>query len=194
MARSKNFVSVLLSQKPIKLGIVAVIAIAVVGFGVKALSGKSNQEDKQLAGVSLGANDNTKESVKIDLNQTIDIPVDSTQQDITYTIVDAEIKDTIVLKGTNARAVDGKQFLILNLKLSNRSEQRVRLNTRDYVRLGVNGQEERLAPSIHNDPVEVQPISDQYTRLGFSVNKSDTDYVLYLGEISEEKIEIPVQL
>ena len=194
MARSKNFVSsILLNKKTASIfGVIAVIAIGVIG--VRAVSNNSSN-DKQLGSTVRTQNNNSKVkgTQKIEVGQSIKIPTGKNEEDfITYTIVDAELKDQIVLQGQTASAVEGKQFLVLNIKLSNNLEKKVVLNTRDNIRLSVNGSSDRLAPNIHNDPVEVQPISDQITRLGFSVFKTDTDYKLYLGEISEEKIEIPL--
>lgn len=111
---------------------------------------------------------------------------------ISYTLQSAELRNTIILRGERATAITGKMFLIINLKLKNDSNTRLQLNTQDYVRLSVNGSEEWLAPDIHNDPLEIQPISTKLTRLGFAVNTGDTNFRLQAGEIKGEKTIIPV--
>ena len=106
---------------------------------------------------------------------------------IKYSIEDAELRDEIVVKGEVAKAVTGRSFLIFTVKVENDYNRTVKINTRDYLRLSVNGSEEKLAPDIHNDPVEVQAISTKYTRLGFPINDSDTNFSLQVGQINGDK-------
>lgn len=113
---------------------------------------------------------------------------------ITYTIQNAELRDEIVVKGQKATAVKGRTFLILNLKITNGFNQTIQINSRDYVRLIVDNSPERLAPDIHNDPVEVQAISTKFTRLGFPINDSDKNLVLQVGEIDGDKSDIKLNL
>ena len=166
--------------------ILAVLVVVVLGGVLVSKRTKSSQvsSNNTLADESLQT---------LPLNHSFEIPLGTdSDKHITFKLVDAQIKDAIILKGQRATSVDGKQFLVVNIKLTNNHEQRIKIDTRDYVRLSVNGTEDKLAPQIHNDPVEVQPISDQYTRLGFSIFKTDTDLKLIVGPVSGEKIEIPL--
>lgn len=113
---------------------------------------------------------------------------------IHYAIESAEFHNELILKGQRAKAVKGRVFLILNLKIKNDHTQGVRMSTRDYVRLSVNGKNELLAPDIHNDPVEVQAISTKYTRVGFPINETDTTLTLQVGEIEGKKEAIKLAL
>lgn len=128
---------------------------------------------------------------KIPLNKEFNFPIkDNKNQDagkIRYLIDGAEKRDEIVVKGQKATAVAGRTFLILNLKIDNKSDQRIQMNTRDYVRLSTNNGLEWLAPDIHNDPVEIQAISTKYTRIGFPISDTDKKLKLQVGEINGDK-------
>lgn len=128
---------------------------------------------------------------KIPLNKEFNFPIkDNKNQDagkIRYLIDGAEKRDEIVVKGQKATAVAGRTFLILNLKIDNKSDQRIQMNTRDYVRLSTNNGLEWLAPDIHNDPVEIQAISTKYTRIGFPISDTDKKLKLQIGEINGDK-------
>ena len=112
---------------------------------------------------------------------------------IKYVIEKAELRNEIIVKGQKATAVKGRTFLVVYLKVTNEYTQKIEMQTRDYVRLSVNGNEnEWLAPDIHNDPVEVQAQSTKVTRLGFPINESDTKILLRVGQINgdKEKVEL----
>lgn len=114
---------------------------------------------------------------------------------IKYSIQNVEKRDQIVAKGQKADAVVGRTFLIVNLKIVNDYNQAVQINTRDYIRLTVsNNDSEKLAPDIHNDPVEVQAISTKFTRVGFFVNDSDKNLKLFIGEIKGDKSVINLNI
>ncbi len=115
--------------------------------------------------------------------------------EIKYMLESAELRDEIIVKGKQAKSVKGRTFLILNLKVKNEFKKSIKIDTKDYVRLSVNGNEEEwLAPDIHNDPVEVQAISTKLTRLGFAIDESASSLVLTIGEISGEKEKVVLGL
>ena len=112
---------------------------------------------------------------------------------IKYVIEKAELRNEIIIKGQKATAVKGRTFLVVYLKVTNEYTQKIEMQTKDYVRLSVNGNEnEWLAPDIHNDPVEVQAQSTKVTRLGFPINESDSKILIRVGQINgdKEKVEL----
>jgi hypothetical protein len=114
---------------------------------------------------------------------------------IKYMIEKAELRDEIIVKGQRATAAPGRAFIILSIKITNDFKQAVQVNTRDYVRLSVNNDtKELLAPEIHNDPVEVQAISTKSTKVGFPINTTDHDIILWVGELNAEKERIAITL
>jgi hypothetical protein len=113
---------------------------------------------------------------------------------IKYDILDAELRDEIIVKGKRATSVKGRTFLILNLKITNDFDKAISINTRDYIRMTVNNNTEKLAPEIHNDPVEIQAHSTKYTRIGFPINDTDKDMKLSVGEINGSKQDVALTL
>ena len=134
-----------------------------------------------------------------DINKEFLFPLkDDKGKDLTqikYLIEKAELRNEIIVKGQRAVAVKGKSFLILSLKVTNTYDRAIQINTRDYLRLSINGNKnELLAANIHNDPVSIQAISTQPVRLGFAINDTDIKLTLLVGEIKGEKQEIELNL
>lgn len=112
---------------------------------------------------------------------------------VKYTIETADLRDEILVKGQRARSIKGRTFLILNLKVVNDFDQKIEIQTGDYVRLSVNGNKDVwTAPDTHSDPVAIQAISTKYVRIGFAINDSDKELLLRVGEINGEKQEVPI--
>jgi hypothetical protein len=140
---------------------------------------KNNTPSKVSAGPSSQVT--LPSSTKKDINR------DFTVSNLKYTLVSGELTDQILVNGQKATAVSGKTFLIINIKLTNDSNNKATINTRDYIRLSTGSDSEWLAPDIHNDPVEVQPISTKYTRLGFPVDSNVKNFKVRVGEINGDK-------
>ena len=181
------------AKKLLMLFIPLLVIVILVTAAVQAFRGS----DQSGATVLSSNSDDTAEAT-YEINKNFDFPlIDTNEKKIgtfAYTIQNAELRNEIIVKGQRASSVPGRVFLIFNLQLKNTLKQGLEINSRDYVRLSVNGDKENLlAPEIHNDPVEVQAISTKFTRLGFAINDTDRDLVLIVGEIDGEKQEIPVK-
>lgn len=176
-------------------GAVAAVLIAVGVLGIKRLTGtKSINESAKDGRVTV------KEArASQEVNREFSFPLRNGKGEevsrIKITIEKAEIRDEIIVKGKKATSVKGRTFLVLNLRVRNEYGRAIEVDSRDYVRLAVNGSEEDwLAPEVHNDPVEVQAISTKYTRVGFAINESDKEFMLQIGEIREEKEKVKLDL
>lgn len=112
-----------------------------------------------------------------------------------YIIETVETQKQIIVKGQRATAVEGRVFLVLNVKVVNGYDKPLSINTRDYVRVVLNGNEKELiAPTTHNDPVEAQAISTTPTRLALPVDETSKSIELRVGEISGKKETIKLDL
>lgn len=177
-----------ISRKKLSQILLLILLIVIGGLGLKTVINRkgvgANVEDRRIE--VQGAKSN------IDINKEFEFPLRNDNGEevstIKYRILNVELRDEIVVKGQKATAVKGRTFLIMNLKISNEYNQAIQMNTRDYVRLTLNNnEEERLAPDIHNDPVEIQAISTKFTRIGFPINDTDKNLKLHVGEITGEK-------
>jgi hypothetical protein len=180
----------------IPLVAVIVIVVVIAGFGISKILANSSSQ-------TLGAADDKRVSIdkpltKQTLNRDFSFPLrDEKGKEVSkllYTVQSIEERNEIVVKGQKATAIQGRRFLIINLKITNNYGKTIQINARDYLRLVVNGAEEKLAPDIHNDPVEVQAISTKFTRVGLAINDTDKDIILQVGEISGKKESIKLDL
>lgn len=177
------------TKKYIVLVGIIVVVLLTIGFLTR---GKNSSASTSNTPSDIGG---AKESAAINREFIFPIKDASGEQvsSLKYTIETAELRDEIIVKGQKATSIKGRIFLILTVKITNDLDKVIQINTRDYVRLIRNGNPgEQLAPDIHNDPVEIQPISTKYTRVGFPINDGDKDLQLQVGEIKGTKELIPV--
>lgn len=175
------------------LTVVALVLLVIVGFSVRNILASKPSTTNTAGKVSIEKAKKTQE-----LNRTFAFSLrDQSGKEVSkvkYLLRSAEIRDEILVKGQKAYAVEGRVFLILNLKITNSYEKPVQINARDYIRMTINNGSEKVAPEIHSDPVEVQAISTKETRLGFAINKTDKNLVLQIGEVKGEKQTIKLDL
>lgn len=180
------------------MGILAVFVFLVLTILFKAVNHSNSSTTSVLSSNNTEKAAVEKPKATQDINKTFTFSLkDETGKEVSkikYVIQDAAIQDEIIVKGERARAVEGRTFLIINLKITNDFNKSVQINSRDYIRLIVNNSTERLAPDIHNDPVEVQAISTKYTRVGFPINDTDKNLTLQVGELVGPKEMIPLHL
>lgn len=190
----KSIASKLSTYKKPLIGIAVVVVVLVLAVRFNPFGGG---DTSSVAGASKIV---IKDAVATqDLNREFKFPLKdekgSVLGEVKYVVENAELRDEIVVKGKKASAVAGRVFLVLNLKVTNDTNQTISMNTKDYVRLFINGNDnEPLSPSIHNDPVVVDAISVKSTRIGFAINESDKQLKVKIGEIQGEKTEVTLDL
>jgi hypothetical protein len=171
-----------------------VFAIFMIGNALR----NSDGTPKSLAGNSNDKVDIKKAKSVEELNKTFSFGIkDSAGVEVSklkFIIQNVELRDEIVVKGQKATSVKGRTFLVVNMKITSSYSKPVQINSRDYLRLMVNNSDEKLAPDIHNDPVEIQAISTKYTRVGFPINETDKNLTLQVGEIAGPKETIKLNL
>jgi hypothetical protein len=172
--------------------IIGVIVIAAIASLIKSLPDAQSKPADPTSTVA--APDSL---ATINLNRKFSFPLKDDKGTVVgnfdYVIESAAIQKQIIVQGQRATAVDGRDFLILNLKITNNLKKTIQLNTRDYIRLTVaSNASEQLAPDIHNDPVEVQAISTKFTRVGIALDEADAKKTIHLkvGEIDGAKQNI----
>ena len=183
------------------LPFIIVGVLVVIVAGVLITKAARGHDSAQVAGASAQNTQQVsiaKPIVQETLNKEFDFPLkDATGKTVSkfnYTIQSAEEDNQVIIKGQVATAVQGKVFLILNLKITNSFDKDVQLNTRDYVRLIIDNSSDRLAADIHNDPVDVQAISTKFTRIGFPIDQDSKNLKLEVGEIDGSKQTIQLNL
>jgi hypothetical protein len=174
-SKSKNIIlkitNIFKTSKSKKIAVVILALLVLLGIG-KSVSGK-----KPVTPATTSNKVTIKDAKSTQtINKDFLFPLkDNNGKELTkikYTIENAEIRDEIIVQGKPASAVQGKTFLILSIKITNDYDKAIDINARDYVRLTLNNKDKELmAADIHNDPVNVQPISTKVTRIGFPINR-----------------------
>lgn len=175
--------------------ILVLLVLLVVGYLV--VSTISNQS----APTVLGNDDKVEVKKPIStqsLHRTFAYPIKNAKgvevSKIRYNLDSAELRDEIIWNGKRGQTIKGRTFLILNLRLTNDYNQPIQLNARDYVRLVIDGSQERMAPDLNSDPIEIQAISTKPTRLGFPINDEFKSLILQVGEIDGAKEQVKLTL
>lgn len=186
-----------LRQRKTIIILAIIIAVAIISFAGYTLYGTTAKTGNPINN-AVASNPAPQQKVQLPpakdsltINKELSFPIkDSVNKEvgnIKYILESADLRDEIIVKGQKATSVEGRTFLIFNLKLVNEADKGVNLKTRDFVRLSSNNGGEWLAPDIHNDPVEIQAISTKYTRVGFPINETNKKFKLQVGEINGKK-------
>ncbi len=170
--------------------IVGIVIVLTVGAFLRKDSGNVKGAQDQRVDIN-------KPLAVEELNKTFIYAVGNTGEKdikIKFIIESCELRDQIVVKGQPAVAIKGRVFFVCNLKLVNNSTTAVIMETRNYVRLVLDNSSDKLSPDIHNDPVQIEPISSKLTRFGFAIDDTAKNLALQVGEINGKKETIDLHL
>lgn len=112
-------------------------------------------------------------------------------EEVTFTIVSAELKEEIKVKGTPKKAESGKLFLVLRFEIENGSSERLSLISSDLVRLVTEG-EKKFAPDFHNASIIIDPLSVRKDLVSFIVLKEEKSFTFSVGELEKKKEELRI--
>ena len=182
-------------KKYLKIILPIIIGVVVIAALISLVRSLPDAKSKPADSSSQVTAPNALATINLDKNFTFPLKDDkgTVVGTFSYVIQSASIQKQIIVQGQRATAVNGREFVILNLKITNNLKKTIQLNTRDYIRLIVaSNSSEQLAADIHNDPVEVQAISTKFTRIGIALDDADTRKTIHLkvGEIDGAKQNI----
>lgn len=173
-------------QSVLPYALALLVIIAIVIFAVRAMNAARYKQTTAVTAATLAL-----PTATVTLNKSFNFPLNDQSGKVismfTYSIQNAALQNQIIIQGQTASAVQGTSFLILSLKITNNFTKSFSVNARDYVRLIVNNASDKLAPVVYNDPVQVQAISTDYTRVGFTVKSTDKNFKLQVGQITGKK-------
>jgi hypothetical protein len=179
--------------------IIPAIVVGLFIFGVIILATRSASTAQPVLGNAGDQRVAIAPAKKIqNLNKGFSFPLrDATGKEVSkvrYELINAELRDEIIVKGQRAKSVKDRTFLVVNVKITNNFDKAIEITSRDYVRLITNNSSEKVAADIHNDPIEVQPISTKTTRLAFPIDDKKQNLKLQIGEINGSKETIDLTL
>lgn len=171
--------------------LILVLVIGLIGFGIS----KSQKVPGAPTAVANGSQTNGNPTLTI--NKEYNFPIydkgKKTENNLKMLVTTVERSDKILINGKPASAREGKDFLIINLEISNPTSDKLNIRPVDFFRL-VDDQGQQYAADVHNDPVKAEPISIKKTRIGFLVDESQKSFKCLVGEINGDKQEITINI
>ncbi|MBL7159334.1 hypothetical protein ISS85_02585 [Candidatus Microgenomates bacterium] len=110
---------------------------------------------------------------------------------IVFTIVSAELKEEIKVKGESRKVNEGKQFLLLRLEIENDTTEKLAMITSDLIRL-VDNEDKKYAPDFHNATVVIDPLSVRKDLVSFIVDAKLKSFKLLVGGLEKEKETVEI--
>jgi hypothetical protein len=169
---------------------IAVIVLILIFLFARVVVSARNRVSKVDNGV---VTQESKLTAFVEINKSFEFKaIDASKKEvpITFTIVSAERKDSIKVKGEDRKPVAGKDYLLLRIEMQNGKTQRVAIATSDRIRLDENGK--LFAPDYHNGNVVIDPISTKKDIIAFAVDAKQKTFTFQIGELDGEKQKVEV--
>jgi len=170
--------------------VLIIIVIGLIGFGLSSRRGEQKQDE---SGEQSGSENVNLGAVEVGASFTF-LATDSRGNDggeVNFRITKAEKTKEVLVQGRPANAKGEKAFLVLHIEIDNSETEKRYIAPVDVLRL-VGEDDEKFAPDIHSEVVEIQPISTKITRVGFVVSESQNSFVLQIGELEGEKQSLEI--
>lgn len=182
----RNNLSTAAKRKLILIAIPVVILIAGIGlYKAKHYTPSSASAQSQ---------SNSKSQ---NLDQSFNFPIYSqgqkTENGLELKVTTIERSDQVVVNGKTATSKEGKDFLIINIEIKNPTNDKLNVHPVDFFRL-VDDSGNHFAADVYNDPVVSEPIAIKKTRIGYVVDKSQSNFKFEVGEINGEKQTVEVNI
>lgn len=168
-----------------------IIVFAVIGLVAWKMTGSNDNFVKGAAEQATVAGGKS-----VDINKSFDIPIktkegEETGEKLRVTILNMQQAKEILIQSNQAKAKDGKIFLLITMEIENPTKTNLTVKPIDMVRL-ISKDGKGLAADVHNDKVSSEPVSIKKTRIGYVVDEGDTNFKFLIGEVrgSQEPIEV----
>lgn len=101
-------------------------------------------------------------------------------------ITSAQRTDSVLVQGQRVNARNNKQFLVLNMEISNNYNVPLYTYPVDSFRL-IDNDGKKFAPTAHQGNVEVRPQATKTSNVGFIVPEGTKRFKVEVGELNGEK-------
>lgn len=109
-------------------------------------------------------------------------------EDVSFTLVSAELKDEIMVNSNSRKAAKGSQFLLLRLEIENQTTEKLSFTSSDLIRL-ISKEGKSFSPDFHNGIVIIDPLSVRKDLVSFIVAEEEKNFTLMVGELEQEEKE-----
>lgn len=173
-----------------KLLIVVIGLIALSTIGYRLFSGISKTASVVNPKV-IGATS----AQKVELNKVMDFEIQtindsgqflSKKDKIKFIITEAELKDSIKVKGEDRKVSDGQKYLILRIELQNDTPDRLAIISSKYVRL-IGLEDKKFSPDFHNAMIAIDPLSVRRDLVAYIVNSDSKTFKFQIGDLEGDK-------
>lgn len=178
--KTSSFLTDTLKKRGVQLFIlIAILVIASYQFGRSQRPTSSVSQQRTLSQVY---------SKVIRVDQSVELPVTSgkEKETVIITFTTAEKTDQVVVDDKEIRARQDKLFLIANFEIDNNLVTKATILPAEVIRL-VTEKDKKFAPDLHNNQIDILPISTKIDRVGFVISKDAKDLKLQVGPLTGEK-------